>query len=73
MSSRTGEREAIREFNLASERGLLSDYLSPAYTFRGMAPEEWHQQIYLYHRLGHPDYNRCLTNRDEQQLPLVAI
>jgi hypothetical protein len=64
-----GEREAIRLFNLSPERETLNDRVSQAYTFKGRIPEPWHQQIYLYHRFSHPDYNRCLTaNRDQLQL-----
>jgi len=54
-----GEREAIKHFNQNSERRLLNDHLSPAYAFSSMTPESWHQQVYLYHRLNHPDYNKC--------------
>jgi hypothetical protein len=54
-----GEREAIKHFNLKSERKLLNDHLSPAYAFASMTPESWHQQVYLYHRLSHPDYSKC--------------
>ncbi|MGC2503963.1 MAG: hypothetical protein WA400_17690 [Silvibacterium sp.] len=72
-ANRTGEREAIRQFSLGPERSLRNDYLSPAYTFRGVPAEQWHEHIYLYHRLGHPEYNRCLAKREEQQLPLVAV
>lgn len=46
-----GEREAIRQFNLAPERRLMRDHLSPAYAFKHAVPEAWHQQIYLYHRM----------------------
>lgn len=66
----TGEREAIREFNLASERKLLQDHLSPARVFRNRTPEFWHQQIYLYHRFTHPQYNTCISGDRKQQLGL---
>lgn len=72
FTDRIGEREAIREFNEGAERAHLNDYLSPAYAFKGMAPEGWHQQIYLYHRLSHPEYNRCLYAPGERdQLSLA--
>lgn len=58
-SDYTGERGAIRQFNASkSETG---SHLSQAYAFRGNIPEEWHQQIYVYHATNHPDYNRCLS------------
>jgi hypothetical protein len=67
-----GVREAIREFNLDPERRAVNDHLSPAYTFRGLRPEDWHDQIYLYHRLGHPDYNTCLSTGEKHQLGLTG-
>jgi hypothetical protein len=66
----TGEREAIREFNCSPERKVLHDHLSPARVFKGRPPEAWHQQIYLYHRLSHPEYNTSITGRTKQQLKL---
>lgn len=63
---RNGEREAIREFNLAPEREVLNDYLSPAYSFKHTVPESWHQQIYLYHRFNHPQYNQLLRAKEER-------
>jgi len=66
-----GEREAIREFNLRSERSIMKDRVGPAYVFKGVAPEPWHQHIYLYHRLSHPKYSQCLYapgERDQLQL-----
>jgi hypothetical protein len=68
----SGEREAIREFNLDPRRDLQRDHLSTAYSFKGKAPEAWHRQIYVYHRIGHPDYNRCLLPAGgKHQLPLA--
>ncbi|AXC13428.1 hypothetical protein ACPOL_4151 [Acidisarcina polymorpha] len=72
-TDRVGEREAVRQFNLAPERDIHKDHLSLAYTFKGMVPEAWHQHIYLYHRVSHPDYNRCLSTIDDHQLPLDAV
>jgi hypothetical protein len=69
-ADRIGEREAIREFNRSPRRDVQKDHLSQAYTFRGLVPEEWHQHIYIYHRMNHPDYNRCLSVSEKQQLPL---
>ncbi len=66
-----GVREAIREFNLDPENRGLRDHLSPAYAFRGLVPEAWHDQIYVYHRLSHPDYNTCLSAGGKHQLELT--
>jgi hypothetical protein len=71
MTDRIGEREAVREFNLNPRRSEWNDHLSVAYAFKGAAAEPWHQHIYLYHRMKHPDYNRCLSTRQEHQLPLA--
>jgi hypothetical protein len=59
-SDSIGVRAAIREFNAA--RPSTDSHLSQAYAFKYHAPEQWHQQIYIYHRLSHPDYNRCLSD-----------
>ena len=69
-SSNIGEREAVRQFNLDPERSIRNDHLSPAYTFKTLVTENWHEHIYLYHRLCHPDYNRCLSKLEKHQLPL---
>lgn len=61
-----GEREAIKQFNLRPERKILNDHLSPAYTFKHAVPESWHQQIYLYHRMSHPQYNQCMYGKGER-------
>lgn len=71
-TDRIGVREAIRDFNLAPERGILNDHLSPSYVFRGLTPEEWHELIYMYHRFSHPDYNTCLSTGGKHQLGLTA-
>jgi hypothetical protein len=55
-----GVRAAIREFN--ASRSPLDSHLSQAYTFLFDGLEVWHQQIYLYHRMNHPDYNKCLSD-----------
>lgn len=61
-----GEREAIRQFNLSPERKMMRDHLSPAYAFKHMVPESWHQHIYLYHRMNHPQYNQCKYAKGER-------
>ncbi len=66
LTDKIGEREAIRQFNLMSERGVLHDHLSPAFTFKGMVPEFWHSHIYLYHRLSHPQYNAFLDSANDR-------
>jgi len=62
----TGVREAIRQFNLDPRRDIRQQHLSRAYTFGGMAPENWHASCYIYHRLQHPDYNRRLSKERHQ-------
>lgn len=71
LTDRVGEREAIRQFNADPVRVVLNDHLSPAYSFKFLAPEPWHQRIFLYHRLAHPDYNVCLVGADRDQLQLT--
>jgi hypothetical protein len=71
-TERIGVREAIREFGVAVERDILSDHLSPAFTFKGLQPEAWHEHIYLYHRFSHPDYNICLSRDERHELRLTA-
>jgi hypothetical protein len=63
-----GTRAAIRDFNAKPERAVCKDYLSPAYTFAGLEPESWHQQIFLYHRLTHADYNTCVSGKHRLDL-----
>jgi hypothetical protein len=66
-----GEGAAVREFNEDPARALLRDNISPARVFSGMSPESWHQQMYIYHRLGHPQYETCLSDA-KHQLTLAA-
>jgi len=63
-----GARAAIRDFNLKPERTVCKDYLSPAYAFKGLQQEAWHQQIFLYHRLTHPRYNVCVSGKHRLDL-----
>jgi hypothetical protein len=69
-SDSIGVRLAIREFNQHLDRQNANDHISPAFVFRGLSSEPWHEQIYIYHRLSHPDYNRCLSSK-KHQLPLA--
>ena len=59
-SDSIGVRAAIKEFN--SRQPPLESHLSQAYIFKYHPPEQWHQHIYMYHRMIHPDYNRCLSD-----------
>ena len=70
MTDRIGEREAISDFNRSPDRQRLNDHLALSYAFKGVMPQPWHQQIYVYHRAGHPSYNTCIT-ADRSQLLLV--
>lgn len=66
-----GVRAAVMDFNAAPERKIWRDHIMQAYSFKGQVPEGWHQQIYAYHRLGHPNYNTCLSV-EKHQLSLTA-
>jgi len=66
-SDRIGVREAVNEFNRSEERLRLQDHLSRAYIFKGVYFEPWHEQLYVYHRLSHPDYARCLATEKHQR------
>jgi hypothetical protein len=70
LTDRVGEREAIRQFNRDPERTTRNDHLSQAFVFKYVRPEVWHQQIFLYHRLSHPDYDVCLHAERLQIDPL---
>ncbi len=61
-----GVRAAIKDFNLDLRRRQLNDHLSLAYAFKYSPPEAWHQLIYVYHRLSHPEYNTCLSSKKHQ-------
>jgi hypothetical protein len=66
-----GEGAAIREFNAHPDRSILRDNVSPARVFGRTSPETWHQQMYIYHRLSHPQYETGLSEA-KHHLPLVA-
>jgi hypothetical protein len=66
-----GEGAAVREFNDDPARSILRDNLSPARIFADMPPEGWHQKMYIYHRLDHPQYETCLS-QEKHQLKLNA-
>ena len=63
-SDAIGVRAAIREFNAAHDP--LDSHLSQAYAFKYSSPEQWHQHIYIYHRLSHPEYSRCLSDHKHE-------
>jgi hypothetical protein len=71
-SDSIGVRQAIKDFNLSSDRLETKDHLSQAYAFKGLWHESWHEQIYIYHRLAHPEYDKCLSGT-RHQLKLRAI
>ena len=72
VTSVVGERAAIAEFNDSPDRARLNDSVSLAHTFKGAQPQAWHQQIYVYHRFKHPNYNTRITgNRDQLRLTSV--
>jgi hypothetical protein len=60
-SDSIGVRQAIKEFNLGDDRIAMKDHLSQAYAFKGLWHEAWHEQIYVYHRLMHPSYDKCVS------------
>lgn len=66
-----GVRAAVLDFNASPERNARRDHIMQAHTFKGQVPEDWHQQMYVYHRLGHPQYNTCLS-REKHQLTLTG-
>jgi hypothetical protein len=55
-----GVRAAIQEFNACHQP--MESHISKAYTFLYEEQEAWQEQVYLYHRMNHPDYNRCLSD-----------
>lgn len=61
-----GEVAAIREFNEDPARSILRDNVSPAHVFGPLVPERWHQKVYMYHRLNHPQYDICLSENKHQ-------
>lgn len=66
-----GEAAAIQHFNRMSSREGLRDNLSQARVFARYPVEPWHSQIYIYHRLTHPQYNTSVYDRsDSAQLRL---
>lgn len=66
-----GEGAAIREFNDDPARALLNDNISQARIFSANPPEAWHQKMFIYHRLRHPQYDTCISE-SEHELRLVA-
>jgi hypothetical protein len=66
-----GETAAILEFNGHRDRAILRDNVSPARVFAGLPSESWHEKMYIYHRLSHPQYDTCLS-QEKHQLRLVA-
>ena len=71
MTDFVGERAAISEFNLSPQRKELNDNIALAYPFKWLQSQPWHQHIYIYHRINHPQYNACIT-KDRAQLQLES-
>jgi hypothetical protein len=67
-----GERAAIAEFNSSARRKALNDNISLARAFRFTHPQSWHQHIYVYHRLSHPQYNSRIVGSREGNLALAG-
>jgi hypothetical protein len=61
-----GVRAAVADFNAGQERSIWRDHIMQVHAFKGQVPEDWHEQIYVYHRLGHPRYNTCLSQAKPQ-------
>lgn len=60
----TGELLAIREFN---EQNVGSQTLAPIAALNAdlLFPAIWMQQLWVYHRFQHPDYNRYIGGRTD--------
>ncbi len=65
LTDKIGEGAAIADFNRMPQREILGDHLGAAHVFGGWPPDPWHDQIYIYHRMGHPLYNSPTFVRDE--------
>jgi hypothetical protein len=62
----TGERAAVHEFNAAH----ADRKLSPLYYLSAMNGQDiWRHQIWSFHYFTHPDYNKFVSEED-QQLPI---
>jgi hypothetical protein len=62
----TGERLAIKEFNEQRETKKLC---VPHYLLARAVQQEWHRQIFIYNDFAHRDYNKFISE-ENQQLPL---
>lgn len=62
----TGERLAIKEFNEQRETKKLC---VPHYLLAQRIQQEWYRQIFIYNDFAHPDYNKFISE-ENQQLPL---
>jgi hypothetical protein len=51
---------------------LPQDHLFPARAFRARVYVCLHQQIYLYDRLIHPQYNTCTAGEPKRRLKLTS-
>ena len=59
-SDSIGVRAAVKDFN--DQAPASQRHLSPVYSFKNTSPEDWHQRIFVFHGMSHPDYNRCLSD-----------
>jgi hypothetical protein len=69
-----GEAAAIKDFNQMPRRKVLQDNLSQARVFAdyaGFPAASWHSQIYIYHRLTHPQYDMSIYEIPEATHSLV--
>lgn len=62
----TGERLAIKEFN---DRHETKKLCVPHYLLARQVQEEWYRQIFIYNDFAHSDYNKFISE-ENQQLPL---
>ena len=65
----TGERLAIKEFNEQHENKKNS--ASRTIYWPRNIQQEWHRQIFIYNDFTHRDYNKFISE-ENQQLPLKA-
>jgi len=61
----TGERLAINEFNAAHETKKIC---LPHYLLAQKIPQTWHHQIFIYHDFAHKDYNKFISDENQQLL-----
>jgi hypothetical protein len=60
---------AIRDFNEGQERVKIASVVGLRHISKHL-PQVWHEQVFIAHRFGHPDYNRPIEDPANTQLPL---